>query len=1108
MFHKIFQAQRPLMGIGARPGAHSILRALSPRLTQGHSVSQGLSLPPGSGLLEPWVLLQSPCAPGGDQTHPTQISWLSLLTILRAYSGALSSPAVRCKTRWGAPEVLAPLNLLALPWHAQLDLPAEPSTVGATKRLSGTFLWPLPRLGCQTALGPASMPWPTPITLGWDGTGPVVGTKCATAWAQGPEDRLVSRAFLSPYWGSLSLALGALTRGVQQRPVDLSPHVPTAGPRMKMRRGMENEDSLALQRPSRKPHVAPVVVGFWELWRGETVAPSLVPRPLPPSTPSLASGCGPLGQPVLSRRASGASMLQQQLEGLSQEGWYLLAGRSWGNRHPPLKAPTPNWFLGARLRTLPSHFPVPSAAWPPALTPPCPTWSSLGSPSLGLLPSVPRGPPDMSPAQPTAGPGEALRAGSQRQIVTGPSPTAPIRMYLTSAGSPNPRRGCDEHPPLQRPLAAYRAQMTRFWLALPGSPSVALLPGTQGHRLWRWDGTVLESWVRRLHWLCCRQREPGVRARAPTSEEKAGPAGMPRVLISAVGRSPQAQSAPPHVRASEPGLQGQGAILLARTQPLGPQEHLREKRGWGGGHRQPWCTSGLADPPGSPLLAGESRADSTGPMRKAKQERPKSESASQHIPQLHHTPQNKIPYFPLTITPTSSPFPMGALRAAASFVEIGTSSGTWEERGRDSQGPGHKRPRPRDPWEMGGWDSQPARVLAQGSPGDPMWKDHGKVLIQPRERAGPGGDTNARGGWTSLVTMVSSRDGPRNVRLRTSRGPGTQGPPYPVMSCRACSSGFSWYSMPCLAHKDLTSGATLCKLCRGIVGKRLGRAKCLSPPLAYTEASQAWEPCPSPSPHVPTGWGRRAGLPVNKGTDHPGLLGSHNQGRCQATREGVVSTMTTRHKAREPLSWPQQGWPQKHVQGPGGSPHLPTSAQVGLGPTAPHNTPHACAHWCSIWKLRCPLNQSLKKDCSTLQVADSLGGSKSTKGPSPSHKAQPYPGLTALPRFPTSRSKSFLPPFLAQPCASQHDAGPRTWISVQALQGPVASFLATLTWLLNHLHGAQAPCGNRASLPTRSSPGQAWGVSAAPDEALGQELGTSEPFLAGPHIKAPINASA
>lgn len=31
-------------------------------------------------------------------------------------------------------------------------------------------------------------------------------------------------------------------------------------------------------------------------------------------------------------------------------------------------------------------------------------------------------------------------------------------------------------------------------------------------------------------------------------------------------------------------------------------------------------------------------------------------------------------------------------------------------------------------------------------------------------------------------------------------------------------------------------------------------------------------------------------------------------------------------------------------------------------------------HWCSIWKLRCPLNQSLKKDCSTLQVAASCAG--------------------------------------------------------------------------------------------------------------------------------------
>lgn len=27
------------------------------------------------------------------------------------------------------------------------------------------------------------------------------------------------------------------------------------------------------------------------------------------------------------------------------------------------------------------------------------------------------------------------------------------------------------------------------------------------------------------------------------------------------------------------------------------------------------------------------------------------------------------------------------------------------------------------------------------------------------------------------------------------------------------------------------------------------------------------------------------------------------------------------------------------------------------------------SYWCSIWKLRCPVNQSLKKDCSISQVA-------------------------------------------------------------------------------------------------------------------------------------------
>ena len=30
---------------------------------------------------------------------------------------------------------------------------------------------------------------------------------------------------------------------------------------------------------------------------------------------------------------------------------------------------------------------------------------------------------------------------------------------------------------------------------------------------------------------------------------------------------------------------------------------------------------------------------------------------------------------------------------------------------------------------------------------------------------------------------------------------------------------------------------------------------------------------------------------------------------------------------------------------------------------------YSLTHWCSIWKFKCPVNQSLKKDCSTLQVA-------------------------------------------------------------------------------------------------------------------------------------------
>ena len=45
-----------------------------------------------------------------------------------------------------------------------------------------------------------------------------------------------------------------------------------------------------------------------------------------------------------------------------------------------------------------------------------------------------------------------------------------------------------------------------------------------------------------------------------------------------------------------------------------------------------------------------------------------------------------------------------------------------------------------------------------------------------------------------------------------------------------------------------------------------------------------------------------------------------------------------------------------------------TGREGGREPCAGHT------HWCSIWKLRWPRNQSLKKDCSTFLVPLSCGG--------------------------------------------------------------------------------------------------------------------------------------
>lgn len=61
------------------------------------------------------------------------------------------------------------------------------------------------------------------------------------------------------------------------------------------------------------------------------------------------------------------------------------------------------------------------------------------------------------------------------------------------------------------------------------------------------------------------------------------------------------------------------------------------------------------------------------------------------------------------------------------------------------------------------------------------------------------------------------------------------------------------------------------------------------------------------------------------------------------------------------MSWPPP--PEQMGHGMGG-------AQASLPPLL-YPRPWVCAHWCSIWKLRCPLNQSMKSEGSTLQVAAS-----------------------------------------------------------------------------------------------------------------------------------------
>lgn len=107
-----------------------------------------------------------------------------------------------------------------------------------------------------------------------------------------------------------------------------------------------------------------------------------------------------------------------------------------------------------------------------------------------------------------------------------------------------------------------------------------------------------------------------------------------------------------------------------------------------------------------------------------------------------------------------------------------------------------------------------------------------------------------------------------------------------------------------------------------------------------------------------------------------------------------------------------------------GSPHLlPLPRRDwGLSLSRAATRPPACAHWCSIWKLRCPLNQSLKKDCSTLQVAASCRGERVSSW---RRRQDKRPGLLPMRLGPTW-SQGHLQVTLSCPASSAFQSPPET----------------------------------------------------------------------------------
>lgn len=175
-----------------------------------------------------------------------------------------------------------------------------------------------------------------------------------------------------------------------------------------------------------------------------------------------------------------------------------------------------------------------------------------------------------------------------------------------------------------------------------------------------------------------------------TSEEKVGPAGIPQVQIPGGGRPRMEHGHPAGGRQAEraePGLQGQGAGQdpTPWTSREGGGRHGGGGEGGGGwsqaapvrlcsggclgaegGGRDasPWlCAPG----PGGPQEGGMKGSETREPNRKDQ-----NRSLGASVYRSPTTPLRTKPHPSLRpVTPSCSPFPVGAPRAAASFVEVG-----------------------------------------------------------------------------------------------------------------------------------------------------------------------------------------------------------------------------------------------------------------------------------------------------------------------------------------------------------------------------------------------------------------------------------------------------